>query len=170
MPEHDPVLTFFKDIGQTHASGIGVKETSYYPDFSNLFNGLGKTLNPKVRCIMHPHSIGAGLPDGALVTPDQKSDANDPLADGLIPARGVIEIKSAADDAEEVANSEQVAKYLAKYGLVLVTNLRDFILVGRVQGKTTRLERFTIASTEQDFWKLINKPTMLAESSERIVF
>jgi len=32
-----------------------------------------------------------------------------------------------------VAGSDQVAKYLSKYGLVVVTNLRQFVIVGRVQ-------------------------------------
>ena len=162
MPELDPILTFLTDVRDTHASGIGVKETSHYPYLANLFNSLGKTLKPKVRCIIHPHSIGAGLPDGAFVTPDQKSEENDPLASGLIPSRGVLEIKSPADDALAVANSEQVSKYLATYGLVLVTNLRDFVLVGRVDGQTTLLERFTIAGTEKDFWKAISNPTKLS--------
>lgn len=164
MPENDPILTFFTEVRDTHVSGIGVKETSYYPYLANLFNALGKTLKPKVRCIIHPHSIGAGLPDGALVTPDQKSEENDPLAAGLIPARGVLEIKSPSDDALTIANSEQVAKYLATYGLVLVTNLRDFILIGRVHGKPTQLERFTIAANEKDFWKAVANPSKLAEA------
>jgi hypothetical protein len=164
LPEQDPILTFFTDVRDTHISGVGVKETSYYPYLANLFSSLGKTLEPKVRCIIHPHSVGAGLPDGALITTDQKSGADDPLADGLIPSRGVMEIKSPGDDAQEIAGSEQVLKYLNKYGLVLVTNLRDFILVGRVHGQPTQLERFTIASTEKDFWKAIAHPAKLAES------
>jgi hypothetical protein len=139
-------------VRDTHVSGVGVKETSYYPYIANLFNALGKTIKPRVRCIVHPHSIGAGLPDGALITTDQKSAADDPLADGLIPSRGVMEIKSPGDNAPAVASSEQVMTYLAKYGLVLVTNLRDFILVGRVHGIPTQLERFTIAATEKEFW------------------
>ncbi len=164
MAEQNPILDFFTDVRDTHVSGIGVKETSYYPYLANLFNTLGKGLKPKVRCIIHPHSIGAGLPDGALVTPDQKSEENDLLASGLIPSRGVLEIKSPADDAEVVANSEQVAKYLATYGLVLVTNLREFILVGRVLGKPVHLERFTIAETEKAFWKVLANPASLAET------
>lgn len=164
MPEHDSIITFFTDLRDTHVSGVGVKETSYYPYLANLFNSLGKALKPRVRCIIHPHSIGAGLPDGALITTDQKSPVNDPLADGLIPSRGVIEIKSPSDDAETVANGQQVAKYLDKYGLVLVTNLRDYILVARVDGKNTQLERFTIAKTERDFWKAVTNPEKLAES------
>jgi hypothetical protein len=164
LPDIDPILAFFTDVRDTYVSGVGVKETTYYPYLANLFSSLGKALKPRVRCIIHPHSIGAGLPDGALITMDQKSAANDPLADGLIPARGVMEIKSPADDAAAVAGSEQVLKYLNKYGLVLVTNLRDFILVGRVHGKPTQLERFTIAATEKAFWKAVTHPEKLTES------
>ena len=57
-----------------------------------------------------------------------------------------------------------MTKYLAIYGLVLVTNLRDFILVGRVLGETTQLERFKIADTEKEFWKVLANPTKLVEA------
>jgi hypothetical protein len=160
--ETNPILTFFTDIRDTHASGIGVKETFYYPYLANLLNTFGKKL--KVRCIIHPHSIGAGLPDGALITTDQKSKVDDPLAEGLIPSRGVIEIKPPSDDAHKVAQSEQVAKYVAKYGLVLVTTLRQFVIVARIDGKPKELESFTIADTEKDFWKAVAHPQILSES------
>jgi hypothetical protein len=86
----NPIEEFFTDLRDTHNSGVGVKETSYYPYLSNLLNALGKTLKPRVRCIVHPHSIGAGLPDGALITTEQKSSSTVPLSAGLIPALGVI--------------------------------------------------------------------------------
>src|ERR1019366_7589038 len=70
----------------------------------------------------------------------QKSKVDDPLAEGLIPSRGVIEIKPPSDDAHKVAQSEQVAKYVAKYGLVLVTTLRQFVIVARIDGKPKELE------------------------------
>ena len=40
LAEHDPILAFFTDVRDTHVSGIGVKETSYYPYLANLFNSL----------------------------------------------------------------------------------------------------------------------------------
>lgn len=94
---------------------MGVKETSYYPSLSNLLKVIGKKLKPRVRCIIHPRSIGVGLPDGALITADQNCKADDPLADGLIPSRGTIEIKAPDEDVQAVVGSEQVAKYLSKY-------------------------------------------------------
>lgn len=145
-------------------SGVGVEETSYYPYLSNLLNFVGKKLKPKVRCIIHPRSIGAGLPDGALITADQKSKADDPLAEGLLPSRGVIEIKPPAEEIQAVAGGEQVAKYLNKYGLVLVTNLREFVILARIDGQATALEAFTIASSEKAFWKAVGNPRKLADA------
>jgi hypothetical protein len=164
LPDHAHIESFFTDLRDTHTSGVGVKETSYYPYLSNLFNVIGKKLKPKVRCIIHPRSIGAGLPDGAMITADQKSKADDPLADGLIPSRGVLEVKAPDEDVETVAGSEQVGKYLSKYGLVVVTNLRQFVIVARVHGQSTQLEAFTIATSEKAFWKLIGNPKKLTEA------
>jgi hypothetical protein len=164
LPDNDHIEVFFTDLRDTHISGVGVKETSYYPYISNLLNVIGKKLKPKVRCIIHPRSIGAGLPDGALITADQKSKADDPLADGLIPSRGVLEVKAPDEDVEAVAGSEQVAKYLSKYGLVVITNLRQFVIVARVHGQPTQLESFSIAPSAKAFWKLIANPKKLTEA------
>ncbi|MGH9734210.1 MAG: type ISP restriction/modification enzyme [Candidatus Acidiferrales bacterium] len=163
MPDNEHIEIFFSDLRDTHVSGVGVKETSYYPYLSNLLNVIGKKLKPRVRCIIHPRSIGAGLPDGALITADQKSKADDPLADGLIPSRGVVEIKAPDEDVHAVVGSEQVAKYLSKYGLVFVTNLRDFVIVARIDGQPTALEAFSIAPSERAFWKAISNPRKLTE-------
>ena len=59
---------FFTELRDTHLSGVGVKETSYYPYLANLLTATGKKLKPRVRCIIHPRSIGAGLPDGATLS------------------------------------------------------------------------------------------------------
>ena len=164
MRELEHIEAFFTDLRDTHLSGVGVKETSYYPYLSNLLNTIGKRLKPRVRCIVHPHSIGAGLPDGALITSDQRSSADDPLAEGLIPARGVIEIKPPDEDAQETAGGQQVAKYLNKYGLVLVTNLRQFVIMARVNGQPRTLEAFTLAPSDKTFWKAVANPMKLTAS------
>src|SRR4051812_20470968 len=62
---------YLSDLKGIRASGAGVAETSYYPALSNLFNAVGKTLKPKVRCIINISNQGAGLPDGGLFTADQ---------------------------------------------------------------------------------------------------
>jgi len=56
----------------------------------------------------------------------------------MVPSRGVLEIKAPDEDVHTVVSSEQVAKYLSKYGLVVVTNLRQWVIVARVQGQPTQ--------------------------------
>ena len=46
------------------SSGSAVKQTSYYGTLEKLFNEVGKTLKPRVRCIINIQNAGAGLPDG----------------------------------------------------------------------------------------------------------
>ncbi|MEO6393378.1 MAG: type ISP restriction/modification enzyme [Pyrinomonadaceae bacterium] len=52
-----------------------------------------------------------------------------------------------------VADDKQVRRYLSRYNQVLVTNYRDFILVGRDQdGNPVNRERFSLAANEKEFW------------------
>jgi len=107
------------------ARHLGVAETSHYTALANLFTDVGKALKPRVHYVTHPASKGAGLPDGGFFTADQlPRGARPDLTQGALPARGVVEIKGTGDDARAIAASPQVAKYLARYGQVLVTNLR----------------------------------------------
>jgi len=133
---------------------VAVKETSYYPALSNLFNDIGRGLKPRVRCVIHPSSSGAGLPDGGFFTPDQLRGASDAdLITKVPPSRGVIEAKGTGDNADTIAHSPQVARYLERYGQVLVTTLRDFVLVGKdAGGKAAILERYSLAPNEATFW------------------
>jgi hypothetical protein len=53
---------------------------------------------------------------------------------GQLPFRGAIEIKGTAENVHTIADGEQVSRYWQRYGLVLVTNYRDFILIGWGRG------------------------------------
>jgi hypothetical protein len=119
----DPLEKYLTEMREIRTSGAAVKETSYYPALSNLLNEVGKTLKPKVRCILQLANKGAGLPDGGLFTAEQlkKAPFDKPLA-GQMPARGVMEVKSTGEDAWQTAVGEQVEKYWKKYRQVLVTN------------------------------------------------
>lgn len=46
-------------------------ETSFYPALERLLTAIGKTLSPKVRCVINLANRGAGLPDGGLFSADQ---------------------------------------------------------------------------------------------------
>jgi len=143
-----------------------VKETSYYGALESLLNEIGGTLKPKVRCILHPKNRGAGLPDGGLFTRDQfqRASEHEPLP-GQLPARGVVEVKGAEDDAWVTADGPQVSRYGGKYGQVLVTNYRDFILLGQdVNRNPAKLETFRLAQSEREFWRAAANPGSLAAS------
>ncbi len=154
---------FLADAAAVRRTGSGTKETSYYPALCNLFDAVGNTLKPRVRCVMQLKNLGAGNPDGGFFTADQfdrKSDA--PKQPGS-PARGVIEIKSPAEAVDVTTASAQVAKYWDRYKLVLVTNLRDWLLLGERNGQRVELERYTLAKTEAEFWELAAYPRKAEE-------
>ena len=166
----NPLETYLKDLRDIRSTGAAVAETSFYPVLSNLLNEIGKTLKPKVRCVINPANAGAGIPDGGLFTADQFQKATDAAPkQGQLPARGVVEVKGPVDDVRKIARSEQVKRYSAKYGLVLVTNYRDFLLLGRdAQGNPLPMEGFTLANTEAAFWQAAWHPQKTAtEQGER---
>jgi hypothetical protein len=160
-----PLETYLRELRDIRSSGAAVKETSYYPALSNLLNEVGKSLKPRVRCIINLANRGAGLPDGGLFTAEQfqKPSEAEPLP-GQPPARGVIEVKPTKDDAWVTADGEQVSRYWGKYRQVLVTNYRDFVLVGQdAEGKFAKLEPFHLADSEKAFWAGAVHPRSLAE-------
>ena len=147
----------------------GTPETAYYPSLSNLFNDIGKTLKPKVRAVITLKNMGAGLPDGGFFTQDQFDRNTDEVQTPLAPARGVLEVKPPAEPVDDTAASLQVDKYWNRYKLVLVTNLRDWLLLGERDGKRVTLERYLLADTEADFWRLVAQPVM-AEKEQGAAF
>jgi SAM-dependent methyltransferase len=158
-----PLETYLQEMRTIRSSGA-VPETAYYPALEALLSETGKKLKPKVKCIIHPGNRGAGLPDGGLFTDDQlRVGGDDPLR-GIIPARGVIEAKGIGDKAEKTAASSQVAQYWERYRQVLVTNYRDFLLVGsHAEGTRAVLETFHLAGSEDDFWRAAAHPRKTAD-------
>ena len=75
----------------------------------------------------------------------------------------MLEVKSADDDAWLTVGSAQVSKYWSKYRLVLVTNTRDFVLLGEDSaGQPTKLETFRIAESVTDFESRLQTPRAFA--------
>jgi hypothetical protein len=144
--------TYLRELRDIRSTGAGVEETSYYTPLANLFNEIGKSLKPRVRCIINLQNRGAGLPDGGLFTPDQFQRREGEPLPGQTPSRGVIEVKGTKDDAWVTADGEQVSRYRGKYGQVLVTNYRDFVIVGRdADGGPAKLEPFRLADNAKAF-------------------
>lgn len=157
---------YLRELYDIRATGSAVKETSYYPALVGLLNEVGKTLKPKVRCVLTPKNQGAGIPDIGLFVSRQRFDESEAFIN-LMPERGVLEVKGTKAEVAKIAQSEQVAKYLERYGQVLVTNYRDFLLVSKDAGE---LEAYHLAESETAFWQAAANPqTILAAHGERFV-
>ncbi|MGH9401496.1 MAG: type ISP restriction/modification enzyme, partial [Terriglobia bacterium] len=127
------------------STGAGVEEESYYHPLATLLNELGQKLKPKVKCVLQLANRGAGKPDGGLFTADQFQKGSGAPAPGQLPSRGAIEIKPTKDDAWVTAEAKQVTKYWNRYRQVLVTNYRDFVLVGQdFDGNAAILETYRL--------------------------
>ena len=104
---------------------------------------------------------GAGHPDFGLYTTQQVQKGKP--KSGQKPERGVVEVKPVDDDAWLTAASAQVNQYLQGYHSVLVTNARDFVLVGEdAAGQLVQLETFRLADSEASFDARMQHPRAFA--------
>ena len=151
------VEEYFSDLRRIRASGGATSELSTYPALANLINAVGATLRPKVFCVVELADQGAGHPDIGLYASGQVKRGKP--GDGQIPERGVVEVKGPGDDAWLTAESNQVSGYWDKYGLALVTNTRDFVLLGEdAAGGPSKMETFRLADSEGEFEAQLQKP------------
>jgi hypothetical protein len=176
MPEN-LIERYLTDMGGVRGTRSNVPETSFYPALEGLLSDIGKTLSPKVRCVINLANRGAGLPDAGLFSADQfrrkTRDAETKEDPFLVqnPSRGVIEAKPLTEDVRRVAETEQIERYWKLYGMVLVTNFRAFALIGKgPTGRPCILETFTLAESESEFWRLTDHPRKAAaEHGERML-
>ena len=156
------VQRYLSDLRTIRASGGATGERSYYPPLSNLLNAVGAALRPKVTCVTELADHGAGHPDLGLYTARQTQKGRP--REGQLPERGVVEVKPVGDDAWLTADSGQVSRYWGRYRLVLVTNTRDFVLLGEdSQGRPAKLETFRLAESAHDFEARLEKPASFAK-------
>jgi hypothetical protein len=157
------VEDYFTELRDAHRIGAGTGERTYYPAVNNLLNAIGTDLRPRVVCISDLGNTGAGHPDFGLFTASQLQRGTS--RPGQSPERGVIEMKAVADDAWLTAKSNQVSKYFEAYRLVIVTNLREFLIVGEApdSGRPEKRERFSLAKDAASFWQLASTPHKSAE-------
>ena len=75
----------------------------------------------------------------------------------------MVEVKPVADDAWLTASGDQVSRYWDGYRRVLVTNARDFVLMGEdASGQPVRLETFRIAASDTEFNARLERPRAFA--------
>ena len=155
------VETYFQDLRRIRASGGATAETSRYTPLENLLNAVGGSLKPKVFCVGQLANLGAGHPDCGLFAARQVQRGRP--REGQLPEHGAVEVKSLDDDAWLTAVGQQVSRYWGRYRLVLVTNYRDFVLVGEdAAGLPAKLETFRLAADAQDFDRHLENPRAFA--------
>ena len=168
MPDNKKLVAavedYFDDLRKIKTSGGGTAETSYYPPLTNLLNAVGGSLKPRVFCISQLAQQGADHPDFGLFAAKQVSKGQPKF--GQLPEGGVVEVKPANDDAWLTADSTQVSKYWGLYRLVLVTNTRDFVLLGEdCDGNPAKLETFRLSASAADFDKALQHPHSFANKT-----
>ena len=155
------VETYLADLQRVRASGGATGERSSYGPLANLLNAIGATLKPKVFCVGELADQGAGHPDFGLYAAKQVQKGQP--KQGQVPEGGVVEVKAADDNAWLTAASDQVSRYWERYRLVLVTNTRDFVLVGEdAAGRPAKLETFRLAASAAEFAQHLESPRTFA--------
>ena len=161
------VEAYFADLRQVRASGGATGERSSYTPLTNLLNAVGATLKPKVFCVGELADQGAGHPDFGLYGAKQVQRGRP--REGQTPEHGVVEVKpagvgaSSGGDAWLTAAGDQISRYWNRYRLVLVTNARDFVLVGEdAAGRPAKLETFRLADSADDFHRRLEEPRAFA--------
>ena len=156
------VEAYFADLRRVRASGGATGERSAYGPLETLLKAVGATLKPRVFCVGEMADQGAGHPDFGLYTAKQVQKGQP--RDGQTPERGVVEVKSSSEDMDAPGVREQVSRYWGRYRLVLVTNLREFTLVGPdASGGEATLERFRLVDSEEEFTRRLETPRRFAD-------
>ena len=155
------VETYFADLLRVRSSDGATGERSSYGPLANLLNAVGAALKPKVFCVGELADQGAGHPDFGLYAAKQVQKGRP--REGQTPERGVVEVKALGDDAWLTAESGQVSRYWKRCRQVLVTNTRDFVLIGGdAEGRPAKLETFRLADGEEAFIRYLEHPRAFA--------
>lgn len=153
------IRTYLSRMAEIRGTGGATGETSFYSALENLLNAIGAKLDPQVICNGQLRNQGAGHPDFGLYARSQTSKGAPRPGQGETPERGVVEVKGLADDSWQTSLGEQATRYFGRYRLVLVTNYREFRLIGDDgQGRPIQREFFSLAADETAFWRLASNP------------
>ncbi len=165
-----PVVAYLSKIKQIRSTGGATPELTYYPALDSLLNAVGDLLRPRVHAVGPISTTGGdAFPDGGLYSSHQLQEG-DPLP-GANPARGVVEVKGPETPVHNLLDpstkdGKQVAGYVAEYGGVLVTNLREFAFVG--PSGVVECE-VSLGRTPEEFWALVSAPGALDGSDAELL-
>lgn len=156
------VRKYLERMAEIRSTGGATKETSYYSALENLLNDLGALLDSKIICNGQIKNQGAGHPDFGLYTKKQCTKGEP--KPGQLPERGVIEVKPLANNSWQTSQSAQATNYFNHYRLVLITNYREFRLIGEDDiGKPVEREFYSLAKDEGAFWSMAAHPAKAAK-------
>lgn len=173
MPEtaEQIVEAYLGRMAEIRSTGGATNETSFYGALESLLNAIGKSLKPRVIANGQLRSQGAGHPDFGLYTQTQCRSGAPMPGQGELPERGVVEVKGLAEPVLATAATAQVSRYWQRYRqryrLVLVTNYREFLLIGidpAGGGRPMRLEGFSLAASDAAFWQACARSRVTANA------
>lgn len=149
-----PVLAYLESLHAVRGTGKATEEQSYKSTLEALLNAIGEDFDPELLATMELKQEGAGQPDLGIFEKKSKN------------LRLVVEVKGTKDTIADTAEGAQVSKYWTRYGFVLVTNFRGFVLVAREKesGEPRVEARYQISRTHDTFWRA--KPAALAKEHE----
>lgn len=131
---------YLTEVRRIRSTGQGTGEQSYYPAVSNLLNALSATAAPRRAALTHPAGISGSFPDLALYETDSLAL--------VLPA----EVKAATGSMAALLTSAQARRYAETFGggMVLLTNLWEWVLADLQGGALVELERVTLVPSVQD--------------------
>lgn len=154
-------------MDEIRSTGGATNETSYYSALETLLNAIGQELRLRVIANGQLRNQGAGHPDFGLYTQNQCRSGKPMVGQSELPERGVVEVKGLAEAVLSTAKTAQISKYWQHYRLVIVTNYREFLLIGADPaggGNPMRLEGFSLVSTDTAFWQSCKSPRTLSKA------
>lgn len=153
MPPTYQVAEYITDLRAIRSTGSATAETSFYPPVDRLLNGAGQALKPPVLFSSQLRNSGAGMPDGGFFPQYNRQRRNTEPQPLTNPERGVVEIKPVDYSLDALTNEPQTIRYLRQYGLVLITNLREFRLLKlSTTGVPQILEYYILADSAASLW------------------
>ncbi len=177
MPRQNILSDYLSEIARIRGTRAGTGEISYYGALTGALNAAGELVKPRVFCVPNLSGKRAGFPDMGLFVA-ARGLALDDWPDARRPDRGVVEVDDIPAPIGVKTGSDQVRRYLDNYGLVLVTNYRDFELLGLdARNRPQRRESFSFGCADAEaFFQLARNPTRpkglaarFAEFLERVV-
>ena len=169
MPDNNTKLkaaveSYFSELRTIRGIDGVTPEMPYYAPLGKLLTTVGRSMKPKVLCIDQIADLGAGRPDFGLFATNQVRKGQLKKLKGAKPEYGVVEAKPPKDDVDSAAGSKQIKGYWDLYRLVLVTNTRDFLLLGcDSRGDRATLETLRLAASDSEFDNELQHPWAFAD-------